>query len=120
MLRFVSMYKLEELGKEEMELYCSINAKIFEDCILYFDLIARIEQLNLNSNELYLFNANFNGLNLLFEIGQIHRTDHQEYLEEITFIIIESSRGKDMSLEDRVDLISEAWKDFFANLSNHH
>ena len=113
------MYGRTNLTKKKVELYSSVYKKVFEDIILIADLIHQIEQRYPHlSEQLYFLKKILNGLNLLFEIGQIARTDHQTHLEDITFVLIESTRDKGLDLSYRVSLVCEAWKDFFSDLTD--
>lgn len=119
MIKYFSLYNLSNHDNKDIELYYSICHMVIEDLILYADLICQVEeQYSCLSEQLYFFKKNLNGLNPLFDVGQITRTDHQTHLEDITFVLIESTRDKGLDLSYRVSLVCEAWKDFFSNLTD--
>lgn len=64
-------------------------------------------------DDLYNLRANYNGLNLLFEIGEVHCSEHQTYLEDITYYIIKSTSDSELDISCKIKIICEAWITFF-------
>lgn len=114
MITFVPLYKWNSFNQVQFDSFCSIATKVFEDQINHYEYaenrMCKEEDL---SDDLYYLRTNYNGLNLLFEIEQVHCTEHQTYLEDITYDIIKSTSDTELDISVKIKKICEAWITFF-------
>ena len=63
------------------------------------------------------FELKFNGINTLFELGNVRNLHQQEQLEDLTYLIIETTRNLDLSLEQRAISLYDAWLEKITHFS---
>ena len=102
------------MDNQFLKVYNVVVIAIFVDFILINDLCQLIEKFcktdckNRHVKDQLEFKIK--GLNALFELGNIKKLDHQEQLEDLTYLIIETTRNLDFTLEQRAITLHEAWQ----------
>ena len=117
MITFVPLYKWNSFNQAQFDSFCSIATKVFEDQINHYEYAENRMCIEENlSDELYNLRANYNGLNLLFEIGQVHCSEHQTYLEDITYDIIKSTSDTELDISIKIKKSAKLGLLFLKNL----
>ena len=112
---FISLYDWQKMSQKQLDFTCSIILPIIEDFILLNDWFVEFNTL-INPKdgranvECYL-EGQINGLAPAFTLGGIEHKQHIMILEDLAFEIMIASRGKSISVEDRVSYIIAAWQE---------
>ena len=102
------------MDSQFLKVYYRVVKAIFIDFILLNDLCQSIEKSCMPDCENHQIKNQleykFNGINAIFELGNVRNFHHQEQLEDLTYLIIETTRNLDLSLEQRAVSLYEAWQ----------
>ena len=111
MITLHSAYNWTSASDEEALYEAKVSDLILNDFVLLNDLFHQINEKSDQDdsviNDFLEAQGQLNGMNALFAFGQIIITMHQTELEDLMYEVLVASRGRALSIEDRVQLIKK-------------